>query len=61
MDLEEGDQHLFIVGYYIPHKGSYFYEITTQIRKEDPMEELEQEMKPSADYATIRNLSLPMK
>lgn len=36
-------QPLYIAGCYIPHRGSSFYDRVTQARRDDPMEDLEQE------------------
>jgi exonuclease III len=42
LDLGEG-RCLFIAGCYIPHKGSTFYDRATDVNKEDPMDDIEQE------------------
>ena len=42
LDLEQA-QPVFIVGCYIPHRGSNFYDRVIQVRRDDPMEDLEQE------------------
>ena len=43
LDPEQA-QPIFIVGCYIPHRGSNFYDRVTQVRREDPMEDIEQEV-----------------